>query len=359
VSRFARTAVPASRSSAALLQVRRRIVIGLLLASSVLGLFSGVTSLTRKPVVPVVNVPNVASPETALAEQVVRDLFAGRTTSVPVASKVPADFGANAKPARMNLADLSLVGVDQRRFGATNVQSVTLVRFYARVTGSGCGAGTTTDPITGQPVRSSCLYQVGVPMLTCQNGCTTSADRVSPPVLAALPTLTPLVSDNTGRTGLDYSNYGNGQYVTLDKLGSEVTKHVTDAIYQWAADYVGGDSAQLMRDAGSDKVTRSYQALKGWKLAGTPSSSVSIAGGVPAPKNTPEGWTDQSNSTVYGGYVFRVTLAMTPPGTNGQISSDYDVWVDTTKGTPLPVLAWGTSGTAQTLTPHVNGRVAP
>ena len=92
-SRVRWSAVPAARSSSVVLKARLRLVLGLLLFSSVAGIFSLFAWIGNRPPPPPV-IPPVAE-STGFATSATFDWLAGKGTSLPTAENVSEDLGGN------------------------------------------------------------------------------------------------------------------------------------------------------------------------------------------------------------------------------------------------------------------------
>ena len=314
-----KTAIPAARSGAAKLAVRRRIILGVLILAAALGVFAACTTLTATPP-PVPSVATGASRDVALARQVAEDYLNGVPPTVPLATGLPADFGLGDKPEAWNWEDLNLSGL----YGVDNGQQfVQMVRFLFTLVTPGDGE---EIPETRQ------LYQITVPMVFPDAG----VPRVGGvPSVSRVDTLS---GENWPGISVDDTPGG----IALDSLPETVKKVITD----WATAFVTGGIADddLKRVTGDQDTTRVYDGLGGWKL-----SEVAVEGALPAPGTTAESST---------GYLVRVRMMATPPGGTTPRALTYDVWVAQTSANQAnpPVYAWSVGGAGQTLTQYANAR---
>lgn len=317
MAKYAKIAVPAARSSAPVLAIRRRIILIALIAAAVLGLFASCTSLTSDVYVPPATTPS-ATNTVALAEEVARNYLDGVPVRVPVAENV--DVGQlESNRAPFKASALTLSGVRDVPFGNSGLVS-TQVRFMFQLEQPG-----------GEPGEKVLVpYQIIVPMVLQQG---------SYPHLAAVPAVSPMVlQDGKAVEGLTPTLNADASGSQL-QASSEVTKVIND----WAKAYASGGvaSEELKRVTGDPNLNQIYNGLGGWTA-----NTVRIDGVMPPPSI--EGAT---------GFVVRVTLELTPPAGSGpSVPSSYDVWVNQSSAEQAnpPVVAWGPAGTASQLTQYMN-----
>lgn len=315
MAKFSKIAVPAARSSAPVLAIRRRLVLGLLaaaIAASVLAVViaSNSTTVVSAP-------PGAASPTVAFATEIGRDYLNGRPTDAPVATNVDPTFGYEPDRSEpFQWSQMTLSSVRPSVYGE-NGQRIYEVVYFVQINQPD-PEGEGLLPVT---------YQLTVPMLV---------PGTTYPRLAATPTLLPLVLDNSRLSALRPSEIAGAGGP------NDVNDQVTKVIRDWAVAFAQGgeNDPVLKRVTGDPSDASQYSGMGGWTLDG-----VSIAGQVPAPGDGDTG------------FVVRVTLALTPPaGTGPTTEATYDVWVAQTspgQANP-PVVAWGPPGTAERMTPYQN-----
>lgn len=308
--RFNMVAVPATHSSLPLLKIRRRIVLGLLVASILSGFLALVISLASRPAAPVATGTDNRS--AALAEVAARDFLAQRNSTVPAASGVstewaPAQVDQDNAPKPVDVSSLTLSGVTAQKLGDAADQVVDLVKFVA--------------VIDGAP------FELTVPM--------TVPAGADSPVLGGQPALVPAKLAKTDEAKpIDLNNYATAQD------GGALPQGVQDSIKDWAAKFAAeGKDSRALRDVTNDQdQSRTYSGLGGWKAEVT-----SLGRSVPV-----------TNEKTGNGIIVRVNLALTSPATNGPtLNTAYDVYVlYSGKEAAPPVVAWGPAGSAAELTPY-------
>lgn len=321
-------AVPAQRSRVDTLKLRRRIILIALITAAAAGVFSAVAWMT-KPAAVASKQASGTSPSVALANQVALDYLAGRPTTVPVAKDVPQDFGnTSAKPGLSgNVRPPILANVTTTTM--PNGGTLDLVRFYIIVDQDG------TNPADGKPTRNAYYYQLSVPMAV--------NDKAPTPVLAAVPTILPLITANTDTSAADLSTLPN-------KIeSSSISNALSQRVSSWATEYAksGVDSAALKALTGDQDPNHQYSGLGGWTLATAPQ----ILSAAAPPVN--EAGDRQT------GIILRVALVMSPPGANGgTVRSEYDVWVQATGSNDdvAPIVAWAPAGSYSLMYPYMNAR---
>ena len=321
-------AVPAKRSRLDTLKLRRRVLLAALIAAAAAGILSTFAWMSR-PAPTVAAQATGTSPAVALANQVAIDYLAGRPTTVPVAKDVPTNFGNTSdKPGLAgNVRPPILAAVTTTTM--PNGGTLDLVRFYVIVDQD------IVDPIDGKPKRTAYYYQLSVPMEV--------NDRAPTPVLAAVPTILPLITANTDTSTADLNTLPNKIEQTA------ISNALTQRITTWAGEYTksGLDSAQLKALTGDQDPRHQYSGLGGWTLNQTPQ----IVSAATPPVN--EAGEPQT------GIILRVALVMSPPGANGgTVRSEYDVWVQATGANDdvAPIVAWAPAGSYSLMYPYMNAR---
>ncbi len=315
---FPKIAVPAARSSASVLKIRRRIVLGLLVLAIVMSLVALLMSRGSGGSDVASAGDLIATPVVAFSEEAARDFLDAKPTDVPVATGVDPTFGYDQDAQPFQWSGLNLAGIGSREFGDDR-RPVSLVTYYVQIK--------QPEIVDKETVFNPKLYRLTVPMVSAAG---------TYPRLAAQPSLLP-TDFNDGTTddvaGLNVEQYSQA----VDGASEEVTKVIRD----WGFAFVEGGYKDevLKRITGDTRPEATYTGLGGWSL-----DKLSIVGVLPAP--------------VEGeGYVARVVLAITPPaGTGPNAEAEYDVWVAQTEAGQAnpPVIAWGTAGTAETLLPYQN-----
>jgi hypothetical protein len=321
VAKFAKIAVPAARSTASVLAVRRRIILGALIGAIVLSILS--IFLAGRGGQTIISGGGGLSATTAFAREIATDYLNGVPTSVPVASGVDASFGlAGDVVQRFQWSSLELSGTSSIDVSDVS-KSVTLVSFFVRI------ASPVSEEGEAAPSR---LFSLTIPMVSPSG---------SFPRLGALPTLMPVdfVDGSNSATGIPVNAF------SVNASGDEVSAEVVKVISDWAVAFVQGgyDDQVLKRITGDTDPESIYSGLGGWQL-----NDLAINGLVSPPV--------QGDSPGVG-YVVRVTLALTPPaGTGPTTETEYDVWVaqESAGQANPPVIAWGAAGTAQNMSPLQN-----
>jgi len=322
MSRSPLIAVPAPRSSMPVLAVRRRLVLGLLIASVLLSVGSAgawISDQRNKPVIPVLANQDAVG----LAQTAVGDFLASQPSAVPAIGGVVTDFGkltrestaAGGKPVGpLSVSGLSYVGSTLSTLGdgSKDLRTMEQERFVATVAGQ--------------------LMEVNVPMIKTAGGW----------ALGAAPSMVPAVPGDGADVTLDYA--------VMYKAGgdSSLLPSPTYAaqVGAWAKTFVGaGPADPKLYALTGDTSANTYSGLSQvppaapWTLVGVPviGSVVSIA-------------------TPHPGFIIQTSLVLRAPGANGPtLQADYDLYVrsDQSQSQP-PVVAWGPAGSYKTLNPFVN-----
>lgn len=311
MSNFHKIAVPATRSSSAVLQVRRRIVVVLLVLAVVSGPLFGILSLRNAGSSGVA--AGAPAKAVAIAEEAARDFLAGRNSTVPTADGVDIEWGVdvNGDPVETPFAvtSMALTGSTQYLLGDTDDQLVHLIRF--------------------RTVVNTIPYNVDVTIVD---------DPTVGPVLGATPVLLPTSGGPRQVSPPDYQ----GNYVDAE---SSVEDNVEYAVEQWVDAYAaeGTSSDRLKIEIVGDREgPRQYSGLDGWTgELDQIVSAVPVGGG---------------DSGLPGGVIVQARVVLTPPAANGpSLRSTYDLYVVTeSPAEQPPVVAWGTAGSAEELTPYMN-----
>lgn len=314
MSRPPLTAVPAQRSSRVALATRRRLVVGVCAATSVVGLLSGIAWMTHDPA-PVVASSNRSEQAVSLATAVVNDFVAGRDSAVPAADGVDTTFSHSSAGAFPD-AQVTLSGVDAVRIGDKLSAVLQQVSFLVRV------------PRDGQ---TDTMYTVSVSMMQMADGW----------VLAAAPALEP-TTVSAGGPALDYSSlYTNGGTAS-ELAGLEWGQAVIDQAQRWAQVFAaaGAADADLFALTGDTNAAHTYTGLGGWGVqSATVTSFTTGPNGEVSAKTFGSTWVS-----------VRVALVLTPPGANGPtLSTEYDLLLQPEANPAAPpVTSWGPAGVGPT-----------
>lgn len=315
MSRNPLSAVPATRSSAPILKIRRFAVLGTLIAVALAGVFASIAWLTTdmKTVVQGDTTNFVAK---SFAEIAVGDYLHARDSAVPAASNVDTNFSVKPGTAipRKGLA------VDYISYAGARPAPV----------GDG-SKGTVGRLYTLQEVflasLSGTTYRVVVPMVKQQGKW----------LLGAYPSLLVANLPSGDEPALDYSAlYAKGGDSSLFPN----PKGYLQRIGEWAKVYAsaGKASAELYTLTG-DTESRSYSGLGGWSVVGAPRVGSVVAVSSPIP-----------------GFITRVTVVLAPPRADGTtLTAEYDLYIRSDKSQKQPpVVAWSAAGSYQPLTPYMN-----
>lgn len=288
------TAIPAQRSSAAVLNVKVTAILATLVVaalSGVLALFVALTSGGDEVTDPGPD-PQVVS----VARLVAEDFVDGRATAVAVAAGVDRTFGRGAEPTPPLWSDRTVVlyGTEESNYSGQAYHRVT---FQVQADGQ--------------------LFLLAVPVFATPEGA----------VLAAAPSLEPYHGPVTTPAALNYLDLPTGD--------DQVPTPVRSVVERWAQAYVSDDGAALKELAG-DGGEAVYAGLGGFELAG-----VQVAAAVPFTTVDEE-----------PALVVRTHLLVSPTGANGfQAEAGFDLLVEQAD-TQLPrVTAWGPAGSATDSTP--------
>jgi hypothetical protein len=306
------TAVPATRSSLPVLTIRRRVLLGLIIAAIASG-FAGLAAVVASNDEPPPQVVLPTQESVALAQTVVEDYFALRASAVPAVEGVSSDFSGADLPGS---GDRAPAKVDSLAYagsapytlgdGQRDLQDIEQHQFNVKI---------------GQA-----LYTVTVVM----------AKQADSWYLAAAPSIEPARTGPEGATALDYKRlYGQAG-------GPELlpTEGYLNQIQAWAETFAseGTASPKLLALTG-DEGNRTYSGLGGWSVVQEPV----IQQVVPV-------------STPHPGFIVRISLVLAPPAPNGPtLSTDYDLYLrsDRSEQQP-PVVAWGPAGSYRSLVPYMN-----
>jgi len=287
-------AIPAQRSSAAVLNVKVTAILAALVVaalSGVLALFVALTSDGGE-----VTDPGPGPRVLALARLVAEDFVDGRPTTAAVATGVDATFGRGEEP-------------------TAPLWSERTVALYGTETSS--YSGRTYHRVTFQIQGDGRLLLLAVPVFDTSEG----------PVLASAPSLAPYHGSGTAPSPLNYLDLPTGD--------DQVPAPVRSVVERWAQAYVSDDGAALKELAG-DGGDGVYGGLGGFELAG-----VQVAAAVP--------FTTVDDEPAL---VVSTGLLVSPTGANGfQAETTLDLLVEQAD-TQLPrVTAWGPAGSATDPTP--------
>jgi len=303
MARPAWSSIPAARSSLPVLRLRLWLVLGMLLASALLGLFSAVAWIVDEPA-PVdfsQARPRAQGHAVAIAEA----WLAGRATSLPVAQGIDPTFNELSAGG----AYVSVLSITPVRWTRSSVVGVEVETHYLLVDGK------EADFVAVLPFRFVAA----------------SANRAYPsvPVLAAYPSLLP-ADPTTVAEALEYQN------VELAVDGGPPAE-VQVRLEQWGQAYAANDGASL-RDLADDTAARpeAYQGLGGMSLYGPPEVRATVA-------------TDD-------GLVLRVRFGFIPSGAPAGFSMDLDMLVTAADSTKPRIVAWGPPGSGPSLRPYGNRR---
>lgn len=357
MSDFATTSVPATRSSAVVLQMRRRLVLVALVACVLSGIAGLLIALNAQSKV-ITEPPNVPFAAIAIGEQAATDFLTYRNSSVPYAEGVNVNFseypteGLDYNPKTLpKLESILYVGMtDPRLLGDKSSQTLYMLRYRATVS---------YPDFNDATLDVSRTYFVDVPLVAygAENAQVALADR---------PALTPAATGEQPATRIDYSE------LFTDNGLESVNTPVREAIERWltvfpAADINGevkdpttGEVVAKMSDVTKDTTQgKVWSGLGGWRVDGdppafTPVSAVEIGG--------------TEDPTRPDGVVVQIEVVLVPPAANGGPSSStsaaaapiratYDVYVAIREGqSEYPVIAWGAAGTADILDTEFNLR---
>lgn len=321
MSRPALSAVPASRSSLPILKIRRRVVLGLLIFTSCVGLFAGLAWLLAPSQVISAEAPR-SEPAIALATTVAHDYLAGRDTIVPAGTGVDVKFADNGPV--IPKARITFAGSSQYRLGDAQSLGVEKVTF---------------DVIDPSPEEAPRAYKLTVLMAHAPTGW----------VLSASPSIEPAqLAKEQDIPGYKELFTTGGEPSQLGKLPQ--AEGIRSQVEKWAELYAaeGANSDALFSLTGDTDSSRTYDGLGGWKTL-----DVSIRSYLTG-ENGPETAADFGSTWV----VVRLALVLEPPAATGStVTAEYDVLLQPEKNPAAPpVTAWGPAGVGPTsdLTNFVN-----
>lgn len=307
------TAVPAQRSSLPVLKIRRRVVMGLCVGASAIGLFSGIAWLSAPDVEPV-RVAARDDAAVALATTVAQDYVLGTDTLVPVANGISATF-SQTNPGALPGADVTFAGTTQVRLGDQQALTVQRSTFHVSVSG----------------VEESHLYELTVSMAMTSRGW----------ILAAAPSLAPLpLAESVVVPGYDELFVAGGTQAELSGLA--FGPKVIEQVNRWAQIYAAGGvaSPELFALTQDNDSAHAYDGLGGWTV-----QNVEIKSFIQGPNGGASA--ERFGSTWV---TVRVALVLAPPAANGPtLRAEYDLLLqpEMNPATP-PVTAWGPAGVGPT-----------
>lgn len=292
------TAVPAARSSAPILKIRLYLVLGSLVVSAVMGLFAGISSLTRTD--PVIPEPPAVAQGQGFAEIVADDWLAGRGTTVPAGDTLDRRLGASPT-----------VDEDTEKVTFHALEGITRIAW----------SGFDVYVQEGRTFEAHRFYVGGrVPReLTVVVELTDAG-----PLLAATPALAPLAAQAEPPRQFDWAE---------SEARTPVSADVERVAAEWAAAYAT-DDRQALRDLTGDTQRRIYAGLGGFEVVET-----TMGGAVPIFESTD--------------LVVRVKVTM-KDDTGFQATSDWDLRVAAADTAAPRVVAWGPAATGGYLAPYAN-----
>lgn len=303
MTRPAWSSIPAARSSLPVLRLRLWLVLGMLLVSALLGLFSAVAWILDEPAPVDFSQARPRAQGHALA--IAEAWLAGRATSLPVAQGIDPTFNELSAGG----AYVSVLSITPVRWTRSSVVGVEVETHYLLVDGK------EADYVAVLPFRFTVA----------------SANRAYPsvPVLAAYPSLLP-ADPTTVAEALEYQN------VELAVDGGPPAE-VQVRLEQWGQAYAANDGASL-RDLADDTAARpeAYQGLGGMSLYGPPEVRATVA-------------TDS-------GLVLRVRFGFIPAGASAGFSMDLDMLITAPDSTKPRIVSWGPPGSGPSLRPYGNRR---
>jgi hypothetical protein len=297
------TAVPAQRSSAALLRVKVAALIGFASVASLSGIASTIAWTAFSPDIP--QVEDLLPVGSAYAQTVAGDFLAGRPTFVPTATDIDATFGT---------ADFAIDPATRKPIPVRSVAPLKVSR-ETLTTPEGVQVYELHSYLVSTPTE---LRQLDILLLLTQER----------PVLAAQPSLLPLDPVEGTYEPVDYRQFSNARTTTSPTTNEQIRA--------WANAFARNDAAALRQVTGDNVTTGSYVGLGGYRVADSPLVINAVTAGGP----------DR--------LVVRVRLLLAADGTDGAVASaDYDLLViDAT--TELPkIAAWSAPG-APKLEPFMN-----
>lgn len=285
------TAIPAARSSAAMLKVRIWLVLGMLGFAALAGVLAFVGSLSQSDP-PTPPAPTPVAVATGDATTAAQEYVAGLPITIPIADGLPADALAGRKP---------MAGVDHltwEGFSRVDTQGRILEQHRFLLSGT-----------TGQRER-----RLVVPMQIVGNQ----------GVLAAVPALERVLRPAALPTHFNWSDV-DGQQNPSAPLQAAVSK--------WATAYLADDRPTLATTTG-DLQSRSYVGL----------------GEFTATASAIEAFVPRADK---GLSLVRVAISATGPG--GWTSQlEYDLLVSDADSALPKIVAWGPPGAGPSLAPYQN-----
>lgn len=303
------SAVPALRSNAAKLKLKQRSAMMIGITLMLLGPLSMLINVTSNDADVPYQLPPWFSSRgdiIAFAHAAAEDYLGGHGTKLPVAKDVPADLGSgNSGTTAMAHEPLIVSDVNWATGGGVRVQ------FLLRANGV--------------------MYNLDVQVLFDRSA------RRPPPVLAGVPTLTPLINPApVGQIpGIDVPG------VASDGPSGSDASTIDEAIKRWAVAYVGGDPAALKNEVNvGGNPEFEYQPLVGVQLNGEPDRLGAKLRPAPGDPSVAD--------NAY--YIVRVRLPLMQ--NSFEVASEYDLLVR--RGSPANVVAWSIPGFGDTLVPQFN-----
>lgn len=289
------TAIPAARSSANVLAIRLRLVLGALVCSAALGLLSMMVVIGRSGSQGAA-AESVDPRSVTAAVVVATDYLAGRSTIIPIAEGVDAAFGRQP--------DAPAAGL--------HVEAATAGRVIRTV-----DQGVTYDTVEVVAVASGRPFRIRVVLAVTDEG----------PTLAANPTLMSLRIDRSVDVpARDWSAYQD----TADG----VAQNVNDAVTKWANAYASDDPQALVQITGNTSTAAHYRGLGGFTVTAV---------------------TTHRNYRTSDGMVVRARVLFSSASAEKLVvQSEFDLLV-LNPDAPYPnVAAWGPAGSGPTLTATYN-----
>lgn len=299
------TAVPAKRSNAAVLKVRLYLVVGLLIFSALLGLFSTVAWFGSKGKSEI-DVTQIQSKAQGSAEEAAREWLNGETLLVGrsgnIATEQLSKNGTGDNPGRFDYSSLSWDGFESDSL--SDGRKFEIHHFIVKATVTGAD---------GKP--ASALYRLSVTMLLSANG-------EAEPVLAAAPALESYIPGKDDYP-FDYSKVADN--VNLPSA-------VTGILNEWANAYAADDAAQLKLIVGDPESNAQYYGIPGFK-----SGKLSVVYAL--------SFKEGDKPAVPKEILVRARVSL--ESANGFSSeTEYDLLVDGADTGSPHVVAWGPAGSA-------------
>ncbi len=312
------SAVPALRSNAAKLKLKQRSAMFVGITLMLLGPLSMLINVTSNDVAVPYQLPPWLAERgdiVAFAHAAAEDYLSGKGTKLPVAKDVPTDLGSGST---------GTVGMPHEPLSVSEVKWNT-------------GYSTMDGQRSGVRVRfllrsNGVMYNLDVQVFFDYDA------RGVPPVLAGVPTLTPLV--NPARIG-QVPGIDTPGVDSEGPSGSDAST-IDEAIKRWAVAYAGGDSVALKNEVnvGSNNPENEYQPLLGVQLNGDPDRL--------GAKLRPQDGDPETPDEAF--YIVRVRLPLIQNGF--EVASEYDLLVR--RGSPANVVAWSVPGYGDQLSPQAN-----